>query len=54
MEAQLCLAALLRRYRFELLGPEEPEPSATLRPKNGVRVRVRSRRNQVTGRGRTD
>ena len=43
MEAQLALAVLLRRYRFELLGEDEPEPSATLRPKHGVRVRVRRR-----------
>jgi cytochrome P450 len=43
MEAQLALAVLLRRYHFELLGDEEPEPSATLRPKHGVRVRVRRR-----------
>lgn len=43
MEAQLSLAVLLRRYRFELLGDDEPEPGATLRPKHGVRVRVRRR-----------
>src|SRR5262249_30093720 len=43
MEAQLALAVLLRRYTFELLGEEEPEPGATLRPKHGVRVRVRRR-----------
>jgi cytochrome P450 len=43
MEAQLSLAVLLRRYAFELLGEDEPEPSATLRPKHGVRVRVRRR-----------
>ena len=43
MEAQLALAVLLRRYDFELLGDDEPEPSATLRPKHGVRVRVRAR-----------
>ena len=43
MEAQLALAVLLRRYRFELLGDDEPEPGATLRPKHGVRVRVRRR-----------
>ncbi len=43
MEAQLAMAVLLRTYRFELLGEEEPEPSATLRPKHGVRVRVRLR-----------
>jgi cytochrome P450 len=40
MEAQLALATILRRYRFEPLGDEVPEPGATLRPKHGVRVRV--------------
>ncbi len=44
MEAPLVLAALLRRFRFELLREDEPEPSATLRPRHGVRVRVRARR----------
>jgi cytochrome P450 len=44
MEAPLVLAALLRRFRFELLREDEPEPSATLRPRHGIRVRVRSRR----------
>jgi cytochrome P450 len=44
LEAPLILATLLRRYRFELLAQDEPEPSATLRPKHGVRVRVRARR----------
>jgi cytochrome P450 len=44
MEAPLVLAALLRRYRFELVREDEPEPSATLRPRHGVRVRVRRRR----------
>jgi cytochrome P450 len=43
MEAQLALAVILRRYRFELLGDEVPEPGATLRPKGRVRVRVRRR-----------
>lgn len=43
MEAQLALATILKRYRFELEGEEEPEPHATLRPKHGVRVRVRAR-----------
>lgn len=40
MEAQLALAVMLRRYRFESLEEDEAEPSATLRPKRGVRVRV--------------
>ena len=43
MEAQLALAVLLRRYRFEIVADEVPEPSATLRPKNGVRVRIHRR-----------
>jgi cytochrome P450 len=43
MEAQLVLATLLRRWRFELLGEDEPEPGATLRPRRGIRVRVRRR-----------
>ncbi len=43
MEAQLALAVLLRRARFELTGEEEPEASATLRPRHGVRIRVRLR-----------
>lgn len=43
MEAPLVLAVLLRRYRFELIEPDVPEPSATLRPKAGVQVRVRRR-----------
>lgn len=44
MEAPLVLAVLLRRFRFELLTSDVPEPSATLRPKAGVRVRVHRRR----------
>ncbi|MEO7330697.1 MAG: cytochrome P450 [Minicystis sp.] len=43
MEAPLVLAALLRRYRFELLREDEPEPMATLRPRYGVRMRVHRR-----------
>jgi len=43
MEAQLALPVLLRRYRFELVGDDEPEPTATLRPKRGIRARVRCR-----------
>jgi cytochrome P450 len=43
MEAQLALAVLLRRYRFELRGEDEPDPGATLRPKHGVQVCVRRR-----------
>lgn len=43
MEAQIALAVLLRRARFELLEDETPEGTATLRPRGGVRVRVRRR-----------
>ncbi len=43
MEAPLVLATLLRRYRFELVREDEPEPSATLRPRHGVRMRVHRR-----------
>ncbi|MFO0547451.1 MAG: cytochrome P450 [Polyangiaceae bacterium] len=43
MEAPLVLATMLRRFRFELLGDDEPEPSATLRPRKGIRVRVHAR-----------
>lgn len=45
MEAQLVLATLFRRFRFELLEEDQPEPGATLRPKVGVKVRV-TRRDQ--------
>ena len=40
MEGQLILARLLQRASFTLLADEVPEPSATLRPKHGVPVRV--------------
>jgi cytochrome P450 len=44
MEGQLVLARMLQRFRFELMGEEEPSTSsATLRPKHGVRVRVHTR-----------
>jgi cytochrome P450 len=43
MEAQLALAVILRRYSFDLLGDDVPEPGATLRPRDGIRVRVRRR-----------
>jgi cytochrome P450 len=43
MEAQLSLAVILRHHSFELLGDDEPEPGATLRPRHGIRVRVRRR-----------
>ncbi len=40
MEGQLVLATMLRRVAFEPAGHEEPDPQATLRPKNGMRMRV--------------
>jgi cytochrome P450 len=43
METQLALAVLLRRFDFSRLADDEPEPSATLRPKHGVRIRVTAR-----------
>jgi cytochrome P450 len=43
IEAQLILATLLRRARFELIGDEAPDPSATLRPRHGMPVRIRLR-----------
>lgn len=45
MEARLVLATLAQRFRFERVS-EEPVallPSITLRPKHGVRVRLRAR-----------
>ncbi len=52
MEAQLALAVLLRRYRFESLRDDEPFPEATLRPRHGVVVRVSKRpRSRVTRSG---
>jgi cytochrome P450 len=43
MEAQLALAVMLRAFRFERAEDDEPHATATLRPKHGVRVRVRKR-----------
>jgi cytochrome P450 len=42
MEGQLVLATLLGKARFQLVGAERvvPEPSATLRPRGGVPMRV--------------
>jgi cytochrome P450 len=40
MEGQLILARLLQRARFEIFGEELPDPSATLRPANGLPVRI--------------
>ena len=41
-EAQIILAGLLQRFRFELAtdAPVEPEPLITLRPRGGVPLRV--------------
>ncbi|MBK8173380.1 MAG: cytochrome P450 [Sandaracinaceae bacterium] len=44
MEAQLVLATLLRRYRFESLGHAEPETSATFRPNTAMPMRVHARK----------
>jgi len=43
MEAQLVLATLLRKFRFEVLGDDLPDAFVTLRPKHGVRVKVVAR-----------
>jgi cytochrome P450 len=45
LEAPLVLASLLQRADFELLSdkPVQPDESATLRPRNGVPMRVKLR-----------
>jgi cytochrome P450 len=45
MEGILILAALMRRWRLEVLNPEDIEPVGliTLRPRGGLKVRVRAR-----------
>jgi cytochrome P450 len=43
MEGPLVLATMFRDHEFELLARDEPEPFATLRPKQGVPVRIRKR-----------
>jgi cytochrome P450 len=43
MEAQLAMAVMFRRFRFTLLAADTPEPSATLRPRLGVPVRLVAR-----------
>ncbi len=45
MEARLVLASLAQRFRFERAPDDEVEllPSITLRPKHGVKVRLRAR-----------
>jgi cytochrome P450 len=43
MEAELVLATIAQRIGFELVpgAPVELQPSITLRPRNGVSMRVR-------------
>lgn len=46
MEAALLLATIAQRYRLRLETPDqkvEPEPLVTLRPKNGLPMRVEKR-----------
>ena len=45
LESILLVAGLAQRYRFELIdaAPLEFAPSVTLRPKKGLRVRVKAR-----------
>jgi cytochrome P450 len=45
MEAVLLVAAIAQRWEMELLPGQsiEPEPVVTLRPKNGIRMRLRGR-----------
>ncbi|MFO0614688.1 MAG: cytochrome P450 [Polyangiaceae bacterium] len=43
MEGQLVLAAMLRRARYSRVAEVAPEPSATLRPKGDMPMRVRLR-----------
>ena len=47
MEANLILAAMVQRFRFQWSGdrPITPSPSITLRPKGGVPVRLQEREN---------
>ena len=49
MEAQLVLCRMLYHARFTSLGHERPAPFATLRPENGVKVRVELRKHGPTG-----
>jgi cytochrome P450 len=45
MEARLVLATLAQRFRFERVPGDDVElmPSITLRPRQGVKVRLRAR-----------
>ena len=53
-EAVLLLACLVQRFRWELDPghPVEIQPSVTLRPRTGIRMRMRGVRPQVGGLGR--
>jgi cytochrome P450 len=46
IEAVLVLATLARSFRVEPLREPKPAPSVTLRPKNGLRVRLRALRSR--------
>ncbi len=43
MEAQMCLARIVQKYRLELASPTrvDPEPVVTLRPRGGLKMRLR-------------
>lgn len=45
MEATILLSLIAKRFRLELMPDQEvvPEPSITLRPKYGLRMRLRER-----------
>lgn len=43
MEAVLLLATIARAFRVDVLSPGVPEPSVTLRPKQGIRARLARR-----------
>jgi cytochrome P450 len=47
MEAVLVLATLAREFRVDVLAPPIPAPSVTLRPKNGLRVRLHRRKSML-------
>jgi cytochrome P450 len=42
MEAKLLLAAIVQRFRLDLVAGHQvvPEPGITLRPRHGIKVRV--------------
>jgi len=43
MEAQMLLARIVQRFRLDLASPArvEPEPVVTLRPRGGLKMRLR-------------